>query len=619
MKQNSCIFAILLWILSSGSAAFAQQDFGGSYSGLLPEQKRVVDDWFQRFSAVIKKTVNPAEGYDKMPLSYRTTFSAVTHALLRTKLTDDSDKPLADSAFGLVGKVDRLVGQVPGARGDQQFRIYVQVKPGAMDLLEKSKEFRRAAENTVYHRGYPICFRSMAGTPSIQVSLTGDATRADIDVDYRSSTFPVFLVNGHLASSNSDVRAGDNDERHNKQWAGLQNWWRNLLGLPVLENPQSTSGQRGAAFAPDPKMKDVKQADAIRFFLHTWLVEQTPGESIPYVSEDAFACMELEGSADRGMAKVKMLLAMNQLNGRIGKVSTLDDASTAVRLTSERVKWTSHPNESAFALYDVREDLATEFDCVNKLDPARVSQKALKSKAFGKFVGAVFRLNEKGKAGEAVATLWQRESGYWKMISYRVEPELDQSRIPQVATVPDSTPALPQVAGDKDMIRAASDFLKQWLVQANIDKALEYIAPECLGCVGLDSDDSPPAPSSPAEARELLKKSMAKAAEQIGARKGIETGIVAPEPHHQDLKLVRHPGSKAFAIVSIPDYMGEGAACERRKLGEGRKLDRSATGHGKYYALGFSRQGSDHPSVLWIVWGKSNGSWKALSYALLTS
>ena len=68
------------------------------------------------------------------------------------------------------------------------------------------EEFRRTADNAFFHQGYPISYRQ-DGYPSIQISMTQDASRADIDVDYRSSRFPVALVNGHLSAANSDVRA----------------------------------------------------------------------------------------------------------------------------------------------------------------------------------------------------------------------------------------------------------------------------------------------------------------------------------------------------------------------------------------------------------------------------
>ena len=55
----------------------------GKYSDLHPEQKRLVDDWFRRLGEVLKQEVSPADGYDNLPVSDKTTFSAVTHALLR--------------------------------------------------------------------------------------------------------------------------------------------------------------------------------------------------------------------------------------------------------------------------------------------------------------------------------------------------------------------------------------------------------------------------------------------------------------------------------------------------------------------------------------------------------
>ncbi|HYI96816.1 MAG TPA: hypothetical protein VEX68_24960 [Bryobacteraceae bacterium] len=114
-------------------------------------------------------------------------------------------------------KIDTVAGQVLGAGGDKQFRVYVQLKQGAVEMLGQSKQFNRGADNTVYHKGFPTSFRSADGTPSIQFSVTRDSTRADIDVDYRSSRFPVALMNGHLTASNCDIRAGDNDAKHDSQ------------------------------------------------------------------------------------------------------------------------------------------------------------------------------------------------------------------------------------------------------------------------------------------------------------------------------------------------------------------------------------------------------------------
>jgi hypothetical protein len=80
---DAYVFAIIL-LLSGAHPSCAQQEassgegFGGSYSSLRPQQKRLIDDWFKRFSAVVQKPVDPAEAYDKLPLSTKTTFNAVT-------------------------------------------------------------------------------------------------------------------------------------------------------------------------------------------------------------------------------------------------------------------------------------------------------------------------------------------------------------------------------------------------------------------------------------------------------------------------------------------------------------------------------------------------------------
>ena len=591
-----------------------QTTFGGGYSSLSTQQQSLVDDWFQRFSSIVKKPVDPAEGYEEIPLSAKTTFDAVTHALMKTGLTDESGKKLAGSAIDLVDKIDTVAGQILGAGGDEQFRIYVQMKPDALNLLNQSREFKHESDNTTYHKGYPICYRGKSGTPSIQISLSRDAERADIDVDYRSSGWKG-LVNGHLSAANSDVRAGDNLAKHNNQWSGLQNWWRNLLGLPLLEN----TNVEGQVIAREPARKNAKPADAIFDFLNGWLVEQKPNESIAYFANDAYACMDPETAEklDRGMSKFLILQNMQSANERIGRISSLSEASAGFALTSTRVKPIKQAHSSEFALYEVREDLAEEFKCANQTESADISVKEMKSRDFGKYVGAVFRISARGEQGRNIATLWQRNHGYWKMVSYDVDPELERNAVPDAGAPRAKAAPLPVVEGDKDMINAASDFLKLWLVKKDVDSALRYLTPECLECARLyRSDDS----LHPPPAAESLKDVMARTAATVGPVNRLDEAILAAQPHHPDMKLVKHRDDKAFVIASIPEYMGEAAKCDRRDVdGDPIFNPAPATGYGKYYASGFSlNEGENSPAVLWIVWTRVNGSWKALAYLLVT-
>jgi hypothetical protein len=100
--------------------------------------------------------------------------------------------------------------------------------------LEGSREFKRGAGNTVYHRGYPVNYRQHGGTPTIQISCATDGKRADVDVDYRSSKFPVAILNGHMTSSNSDVRAGNIHAWLINRWTGFASWWKSIFGVHRL-------------------------------------------------------------------------------------------------------------------------------------------------------------------------------------------------------------------------------------------------------------------------------------------------------------------------------------------------------------------------------------------------
>jgi hypothetical protein len=599
-----------------------QPAFGGEYSALNPDQKRLVDDWFRRLGKVLGKPISPEEGYDNVRLSVRTTFDAVTHALLRTPLTDKSGATLEKSALGLISKVNDVAGSEPGTRGDKQFRIYVELVPGAFELLGKSREFARARDNKVYHKGYPVCYRSQGGAPSIQISATEKGTLADIDVDYRSATFPAFLINGHLTASNSDVRAGDNDQRHNKRWSGLQNWWRTLLGLRILDQPSAEAEAEGIIDRTERTKPNAKPADAVHDFLTSWLVEQKPDESLAYFSDSAFPCMELEQGRpiDRGMARFTMLKGLQEVNRRIGNVTDLLEVTTGVRLVGPRIKVIKQPYHAQFVLYDVREDLAELFKCENKLNPERESPKAARSHKFGKYVGAVFRLKAGSESGETVATLWEKKKKYWKLISYDVEPEFEAIR--SMAAAPQAkAPTLAYVEGDKDLIRAARSFYEDWFVRRRVEVAFQYVSPLCYPCVNLYRSEETPEPKTPEEEAKLIKVGMERIAEAAGSARKLTDAIVAPAPSHPDIKLVRQRDSKAFVIASIPDYMAAAANCASRTPGGDLAFTVPSEGvkYGSYFATGFKMANEVEDSgVLWIVWSKQAGQWKIVSYALLT-
>ena len=116
------------------------QNIGQSYAKLRPEQRRLVDEFVRRYNATAGSKFVPEQAYDNARMSVRTTFDAVTHALLNAKLTDAQGKSLG-RALDLLEAVDEVMGEESGVGGDRQFRLYVYLKPNTMEILAKSQEF----------------------------------------------------------------------------------------------------------------------------------------------------------------------------------------------------------------------------------------------------------------------------------------------------------------------------------------------------------------------------------------------------------------------------------------------------------------------------------------------
>jgi hypothetical protein len=603
----------------------AAGNFAGAYASLKPEQKALVDDWMKRFSETIRKPVDPQVAYNNLPLSIKTTFNAVTHALLSTPLTDASGSKLG-SAIQIIDKLETVHGAIPGTRGDDQFRIYIQLKPGALEVLDRSREFRRMADNGVYHKGYPICYRSLPVVPSIQVSATRDKTRADLDVDYKSSRFPKGLVDGHLTAGNSDVRAGNNYDTHINRWQGLNNWWRSLLSLATVTDTSDKSMEK-QSFPDEPReAAHAEPAEAVHDLLNTWLVGKKPENILSYFADESYDCAELETGekVDHGMAKFKLLIAMQKANQRFGSPARLGDISTAVPLgsTAVRTKLVKQPYDQQFALYDVREDAAEQFKCGNRVDPARLSTNTAGSKAFGKYYGAIFRLGTKGGSDAAtLVTLWSRESKRWQLLSYDVDPVWDEYRAPNTAKAP--PPPAPTVYAEAppEVVEAATKFLDAWLVRRDLDEAAGYLSAKCGECARLNRDPDQEQPGTAGNTQAQLKSALRRVTVTTGMVKHLDKAIVAAEPNHEDIKLVKHENSKAFALASIPAYMASALDCSSRKAGEPVRFNASAEGktYGKYYAMGLrlAKAGQDS-GVLWAVWAQEGGGWKVVSYTVLT-
>ena len=95
-----------------------------------------MDDFVRRHNQTTVNKLVPRQAYDGARVSVRTTFDAVTHALLSTKLTCEKGQSLG-RAIDLVDTLEQMLGEEAGAGGDRQFRVYVYLKPNAIRHPER--------------------------------------------------------------------------------------------------------------------------------------------------------------------------------------------------------------------------------------------------------------------------------------------------------------------------------------------------------------------------------------------------------------------------------------------------------------------------------------------------
>jgi hypothetical protein len=393
------------------------------YVNLAAVQKELFEGYAEAYDERTGFDLSPQAYFDSLSVSERTTYDAVTHALMNSRLTDENGAPLG-RAIDLVQGVERIAGQYYGRSGDEQFRLYVYLEEGAREVLEKSREFTLGHLNTVYHVGYPYSYRQGGGLPSIQFSISEDGLKADIDVDYRSSKFPQSMFNGHLTSSNSDVRAGDNPERHNGRWSGFVAWWRDLFGR-VPFAPDSEGGPDLLSHEPPepptplppnrPRGEEPTELyEAAQEFLTDWLVRRDVDEASQFISRRVLACVDVDENAGEDTLRDQQAVAllrdgMKRVNDELGDVDTLTEAIDVVLPWRESIRVVSQPFEKDFSVLELTNRDAAPFLCGEVPEVGAPD-------AYGTYFGVLFRWKVPG--GGAFGLLWTREGGHWRIVAY---------------------------------------------------------------------------------------------------------------------------------------------------------------------------------------------------------
>ena len=591
-------------------------ELGKSYAALRPEQKRLVDEFVRRYNATTGTKLVPEQAYDNARLSVRTTFDAVTHALLNAKITDAQGKSLGQ-AIDLVDAVDEVMGEESGVGGDRQFRLYVYLKPNTVGILSQSQEFFRDKDNSVYHKGFPICFRLKNGPPSIQFSISRDKKLADVDVDYRSSGFPKALVNGHLTASNSDVRAGNNLDRHDGRWSGLNGWWRNVFGQleAGVAPPKENATERIGRIPLNPGVKANQGIDkGAHDFLQSWLVKKEPNKSVAYFSRRSYPCLEAmpqntRQSVSQGMVRLRTLMAMQKFSDNIGTVNSVGDVFEPADKWSQALKPAKNAYASEFRLVSLPADMAADEECI------AISDADLSKQSKEKYFATAFR----GKTGDGrnkvMSLLWVQEGDYWKIIAIRIEDSSDRDVVPKNAAA-QAEPSVEEprsIAGDPAAVRDITQFYQTWVVKRDVTEASRFASPRSYQCL--------PAPSE--EQKKLtpvarIQSGLEQPLARISSGTNLSETMSSVQPVNDLLRPVQQENSNAFAMMAVPDQKANSFLCQQRHLPEASpELSPADAKYGTYY-LTASRlnYGEEQSPALLLLWAKEQAGWKVLAWAV---
>jgi hypothetical protein len=390
------------------------------FASLAAEQQQLYAPYATADAEARGRTMTAEEHFESQAISERTTYDAITHALLNSRLTDAYGTSLG-RAFDLVASIERVAGQYYGRSGDQQFRLYVTLKPEAFDTLKRAVEFFPGKENTVYHVGYPNDFRQAGRVPNMQFSVSEDGLKADIDVDYRSSRLPQALFNGHLSAANSDVRAGNNVERHDGRWAGMIAWWRAIFGtLPDgQDGPRDTLAEAVLAEVPTALPPDRpartsidRLEDAVQEFLTDWLVRRKIDEALAVLSDRPVACLNIDDDAefealDADSARAELQETMHYVVDKIERPHNLTEVIDAVLPVKPDRQLMAHTFERDFSLGELSRHEASQYVCGRQLGqlPDRL------------YFGVAFRFKQRD--GGTLGLLWTQEADAWRLVSFQ--------------------------------------------------------------------------------------------------------------------------------------------------------------------------------------------------------
>lgn len=423
LKSSKLLFFFLVTVSFATIIPVAAQKPVAQYLGMKESPKRLFDKWAFTQNTIENQELSAQDRFQLLHISRRSTFAAITNALLYTKLTDQSGRSLG-FAIDLIEEIEDIAGQNDEKGGDEQFRLYVKLKSDVLKKLDLSREFSQGKDNTVFHKGFPINYRQLGNAPTLQYSISADRQRADIDIDYHSSKFPKVLFNGHLTAANSDVRVSNNYFTHLKRWIGLINWWDSVfpdLKKSYVKDDRVSTLNFLPANHEDAPESEIVSATA-NSFLNLWLVERDLDRAMSFLQNRLTFCSDINEVNEKQLMtnryKFLFLDMLKVANKELKKSKTLEQSIRPVIPVSPYIKAVDHPQKNAYTLAVVTDGDYKHFVCTSKTSEQTAKNQDSESRNYGKYYVVKFQFALENGNGGILRLLWSKTSGSWKIEAF---------------------------------------------------------------------------------------------------------------------------------------------------------------------------------------------------------
>jgi hypothetical protein len=391
---------------------------------------------------------------------------------------------------------------------------------------------------------------------------------SDIDVDYRSSRFPKALVDGHLTAGNSDVRAGNNLDTHDRRWQGLNGWWRQVFGFALgssMNPPKEAETGRARIVPLNPRVKADEGIDqSAHDFLKDWVVDKQPNNAIAYFSRLSYPCLEAiaekrQRPVPPGMVRVRLGIAMDKFNESTGSVSSVGDVFEAAKSWSPELKEVKNAYSAEFRLVSVPPDLALDEECVP------VPEEEVGKEFKEKYYATAFRGVQGDRQNRVMSLLWTKEGSYWKIVAIRLGDASDAGFTPRKpgAAPAASEPEPQKIAGDPSAVKDITNFYQLWIAKRDTAKAAGYASPRSYACMA-----APSGVEKQMKPADRIRRGLERPLAKIPQAPDLSDMMSSVQPVNELVRPVEQENSKAFAIMTVPDQIAGSFLCQSRHLPE---------------------------------------------------